>query len=49
MSDLYDKIKEDVAFPQDVGGKMWLRLRIALSCTECTENAPKKLKWQKAA
>ena len=37
MSDLYDKIKEDVAVPQEVGRTVRLWVRVALSCTECTE------------
>jgi hypothetical protein len=40
MSDLYDKVKEDVGFRS----RKWadrVRVRVALSCTECTEDRPK--------
>lgn len=35
MSDLYNKVREDVPFRKMWGGKKRIRLRIALSCTEC--------------
>jgi hypothetical protein len=41
MSDLYDKIKEDVAFDRKWAGTVRLRVRVVLSCAECTENRPK--------
>jgi hypothetical protein len=37
MSDLYDKIKEDVAFRRRWAEKMWLWVPTTLSCTECSE------------
>jgi hypothetical protein len=42
MSDLYDKIKEDVAFRRKMVRTVRIRVRVALSCTECTENCRKK-------
>jgi hypothetical protein len=40
MSDLYDKVKEDVEFRRKCRTvRIWIR--VALSCTECTENCPK--------
>ena len=37
MSALCDKIKEDVAFRREWAERDWFWLRVALSCTECTE------------
>jgi integrase len=42
MSDLYDKVKEDVGFrSRKWAERVRVRVRVVLSCTECTENRPK--------
>ena len=38
MSDLYDKIKEDVAFRRKWAERCGFGFELPLSCTECTEN-----------
>ena len=41
MSDLYDKIKEDVAFRRKWAERCGFGFGLPPSCTECTENCPK--------
>jgi integrase len=42
MSDLYDKIKEDVEFRREWAEKAGFGFQTAFSCTECTENRGKR-------
>jgi len=41
MSDLYDKIKEGVAFRRKWAERCGFGFELPWSCNECTENCPK--------